>query len=211
MARVTDTRERVRDIAVQLSSQGVEPSPSLVRSLLGKGSPNTIVDELRAWKAERERSPLAAPSQAPAYAAPLVLERAGLDEVARTLRAASEHALVQASHLRDLNELRDLLSRSFSQQENLTHQLSQAVASVLAEREHYSRELVKMSERFDGMQKYMLRAIDDAREDTRVWKERARLAQEELVAWRTTVQQRIEMLREENGRLQGKLDQTDVR
>lgn len=208
MARVTDTRQRVRDIAAQLSSQGIEPTPGLVRDLLGKGSPNTIVGELRAWKAERSASPSI--SLTTSISSPTVLEKAGLHEVAESLRAATESAHAQSVRLQELSELQDVLSQVLRQQDSLSTQLSLAVSSLISEREKYFAQLSRLEERFDGMQKFMLKSIDDARDEARTWKDRAKLAHEELIAWRTTVQQRIESLREENGRLQGRLEQSEA-
>lgn len=52
MPRKTGTRIRVRELAEQLHRGGTEPTVRLLRDLLGGGSPNTIVDELRRWRTE---------------------------------------------------------------------------------------------------------------------------------------------------------------
>lgn len=101
MARVTDTRQRVRELAGQLASQGIEPTPSLIRSFLGKGSPNTGVDELRRWKDEQSPAvpSVAAPGVQPPSAqigSPMPIEKAALQELAVTLAKANQMLATQA-------------------------------------------------------------------------------------------------------------------
>lgn len=55
MSRTSQTRSRVRELAEELSLKGEEPTPTVILRLLGKGSPNTVVDELRKWREENAR------------------------------------------------------------------------------------------------------------------------------------------------------------
>lgn len=205
MPRVTDTRQRVREIADALQSEGLEPTPGLVRERLGKGSPNTIVEELRAWRAATASAAaardaaLSAPSPAPfAAAAPAQLERlAGLLE--DSLRATREHA-EQLEALVQLPEQIRTLTQGLTTLELELQRQAQAAAS---QNQRFEQQLQLVQDRADAVQKHMLLSIEEAREDARRWKEAARKAQDETQTWRFTLQRRVEELLAENGRLKG--------
>lgn len=93
MARTTDTRARVRALAEQLAASGEEPSPTVIRRMLGRGSLETVVDELRRWR--EDTAPIAQPSHGePANAAPDLATPAhrpsGLAELLLPLQQAIE-------------------------------------------------------------------------------------------------------------------------
>lgn len=225
MARVTDTRQRVRELAGQLASQGIEPTPSLIRSFLGKGSPNTVVDELRRWKEEQSGPPpqvalalagsrvvselpvapgVVSPPPASSPGAPL-LDRAVLQEMAEMVSRANQLAGRQAETLSRLTALESLLEKSLTAQAQLGGQLSGALERFRVSEEAHASQLVQMETRYDAVQKYMLKSIEDAREEARTWKERAKNAQADLSTWRGVMERKVETLTAENSSLKSQL------
>lgn len=216
LARSTDTRQRVREVADQLLSQGTEPTVGLVRGVLGRGSPNTIVEELRKWRDARgvdavlplrpagQASPALTPAQnSSPFVAPAPV---GLSEVLHALQVARELLDRQTSSIQKVEGLKQsLLGVSSVLRQNL-EQTALLMASLESDRKMMVESLQAMQARYDGTQKHMLLSIEQAREEARLWKERARVAQEETTTWRMTIQQRIEMLLGEKGVLQGRLD-----
>lgn len=211
MARSTDTRQRVREIAAQLSAQGTEPTLTLVRGLLGKGSPNTIVEELRKWREQQAGS--LPPTNSPAGAPPSPAQKSsplpapvGLDEVLRSLQSARELLARQAAGVQEVESLKQALSAVSAVMHQHMEQTAALMSALEADRKVVVDSLGAMQARYEGIQKHMLMSIEQAREETRTWKERALEAKEEATTWRMTIQRRIESLLAENGNLKGRID-----
>lgn len=206
MARITNTRVRVREMADRVAAEGGKPTPTLIRELLGGGSPNTIVSELKAWSAERaQATPTTSPSGAQVQTAKAV-EKLGfealaslLNEVAQTNQRLAEdvNSVLDATRqaLQDFDAIRTLSATC----EALTRQLE-------TDRAWMQDELSKLGERFDGVQKHMLMSIESSRSEVVYWKDLARQAREELNAWRSPLQARNAQLEEETALLRGKLE-----
>ncbi len=219
MPRITDTRQRVREVAEKLLAQGIEPNSGNVRALLGKGSPNTIVQELKAWREglqdasnDEQRpaqtsSPIAkeaVPSAVPA-GSPSPVPPVGFEELLKVLQASRDTLERQMAARADTDELkRSLATLAQTVREN-SEQATALMSALESDRRTLVETMDKVQARFEGMQKHMLLSIEQAREEARMWKERARQAQDEAATWRTTIQGRIEMLMAEKGELQGRL------
>ena len=205
MARVTDTRQRVREIAEQIHAEGGEPTPSMVRLLLGKGSPNTIVEELRLWRQTKLGTSSKA-ADASQISSPKVLERVGLAEVTHALEGSRSLLEQQFQALEGVVGLKLELSAALGEVRQTVAQISSLMESFIHDHGAVAQTLVKIQDRFDGVQRHMMRSVEEAREETRNWKERARAAESELVTWRTSNQAKIEALLTQNGELRGKLE-----
>lgn len=169
MSRTTSTRELVHAAATRLVEQGVDPTPTLVRKLLGKGSPNVIVDELRKWRAAQ---PTAAP--APALSSAEALQQIGQAELA-------DHLLQVSRLAEELGGLRTVLAA-------WTEQATALLDEMRAERAVQQDRLQALSIQFESMQRYALLSIEAAREETRRYKELAQERIEELANWRQVAQ-----------------------
>lgn len=208
MARTTDTRTRVRELANRIHAEGGTPTPTLIREMLGSGSPNTIVSELRAWSADLSASGNSVPERAQKAltTTKVVAERLGLDELASLLSdvAATGGALTeQVKELLDagagLRQEKDSLS-------SLTALCAELVNQLRTDRAWMREELEKISHRFEGVQKHMLMNISTAREETIRWKEEAKFAKEEAQTWRHALLSKTDALQTENARLRGMLE-----
>ncbi|MCC5609612.1 DNA-binding protein [Nostoc sp. CHAB 5834] len=206
MSRSTSTRAKVRAIADQIASQGGDPTPTLVRSLLGGGSPNTIVDELRSWKAARDSSgttpsgpkPLVPP---PPMASRETVEKMGLAELASALQTASEVVARQEQGISTQVALQAELAKMVRDTEKALELVPALLLELKAQRTWMEESLSKLEARAEGTQRYLLRSLDESREETRIWKERAKAAADDGSTWRNTLQRRVEQLLEERGRL----------
>ena len=114
MARVTDTRAQVRRLAQELLDKGTKPTPTLIKQLLGRGSPNTIVSELKAWAAERdqrhdkassEENVVEGVSTKKSQGTRLALESVGASELAQLVLNSARAADSIASSLRESQSL----------------------------------------------------------------------------------------------------------
>lgn len=198
MARLTDTRARVREIAEQLSQDGLKPTPGLIRKLLGRGSPNTIVEELKAWQSERAVHSSSSGLKLP----PEALERVGLREISELL----ERLLLVQSQMQ-----RPSLSETSPSIANLTQKLTELAVSLEKlecklenDRQMVQREFKNASGRFDGVQRYMLLQVEEARQEATRWKLKHDSIQRELGTWRGTMQIKNQALLEELIWLKGK-------
>lgn len=144
MARTTDTRARVRELAEELISKGEEPTPTIILRMLGRGSPNTIVDELRRWRETTAKSLQPATHEAAA--------------------AIAEHSEVST-----LPRLLELLTPLTTAIEGLTRRVDEQDKA-------HAAETALAYERFHAVQKMAMVAIDEAREQTRFWKQEAERA-----------------------------------
>lgn len=200
MARPSTTRERVAAIAAQLHADGVTPTPTTVRKLLGGGSPNTIVAALREWRAQLE------PGQEPASRAPNGVAARGAVELARHRGGGDEHRLESSEMLQALSGLQSEIQRLFAQLEVLNQ-------TIEKDRAHAREENTLMATRFEAVQRRMLLSIDESREAARQWKAKADEARMELDTWKLSMTQKNNMLletisglREKLARLEGPAD-----
>jgi uncharacterized coiled-coil protein SlyX len=216
MARYTDTRSLVRRAAESLVDAGQVPSPGLVRALLGTGSMNTIVDELRKWR-ESSAPPaeVAAPERPPSRSsssAQEALKTVGLAEVQSLLVSLRE---VMAEQERTAAAL----SGRLVARETLDAQLQQSlrdVSGALLEAQtrnarsfaEVAESLEKVCSRFDGVQRYMLLQINEAREHASGWKDKHLASKRDFAVWRDTLQARVLELTERLARAQGALGQS---
>jgi len=153
MARTNDTRSRVRELAAELASQGQEPSPTVIMRMLGRGSPNTIVDELRRWK-----------------------EETAIDaQRASSVPAATPSAKGDDTATSTLSQLRQLLEPL----SNAVQHLSQRIDE---QEKAHAAQVALAYDRFTAVQKMAMVAIDEAREQTRFWKQEAERAKFEASA-----------------------------
>lgn len=188
MSRSTETRRLVREAAELMAAKGVDPTPSRVRDAIGAGSPNTIVDELRKWRAAQaakvSRPPqpgiCASIATEAALMAPTPLETPGAADVPVTSREFSVSA----------QTAKELLERQAAM-----HQTALGLAESVRGLERIAVRLLKQEEllkamearlqaadkavtALEGMRVFAMRQIDDARSTSRYWEEEARRLRE---------------------------------
>lgn len=197
MSRVTDTRVRVHEIASRLHLQGKTPTVALVRSILGKGSPNTIVEELKAWRG----------SQPQAAAQPVGLGGFAESQLPRSTPAAPSTlpSGIDWELLNKLEHTQSELAEGLSFFRDALGAVSELAKVLKEERDLVNKSLSQAQDRFDGLQRHMLMSIDSAREETRIWRERAKQAQGEVETWRFTMASKIEGLNAQIHHLKGQI------
>lgn len=207
MARQTDTRAEVRRVAQELSRAGQTPTPTLVRQLLGQGSMNTIVDELRKWREaqgvsqERTPSSLSAvpPTLPPAAQEPLKLVSLGeVVDLLNSVRALAEQQLQTSA------KLAEKLSAREQQDLQIQEVLQSTLAALSTQEARHAAQLAavsdsmeKLASRFDGVQRHMLLQIAEAREQATTWKEKHLASKKDFAVWRDTLQAQVLRLTEE--------------
>lgn len=214
MPRFTDTRAEVRRIARELSRAGGTPTPTVVREMLGRGSMNTVVDELRRWRAEeemphRERTAVPAAEQSPARpAVEDVKKLVSLQQVTDLLSSVQSMAREQSG---ELSSLREVLVEQSAAAGRLGEMLGRVVRVLeTTENRHaedlnrVTAELNKLSARLDGVQKHMLLQIAEARETASVWKDKHTALKREHAIWRDTLQSQVLRLTEELAHVKGR-------
>jgi len=152
MARTNDTRARVRALAEEFSARGEEPSPTVILRILGRGSASTVVDELRRWREETAK-----PSEAPV-------------------------ALSHQSDAVSASPIDEALPRVAELLEPLTEAISRLTQRLDEQERSYAAQLALAYDRFTAVQKMAMVAIDEAREQTRFWKQEAERAKLESSA-----------------------------
>lgn len=149
MSRYTTTRDQVRALANTLYLEGTEPTSTLILKRLGKGSPNTVVDELRKWKAARTAELQATPANLPA-----VQERDSVGE--DCLAAGPAQPMPVLAEPNEGNSAFETLTRNVAE---LTVKMSELDIAI---------------QRLDGIRTMALKQIDEARGQARYWEEEAR-------------------------------------
>lgn len=202
MSRATDTRQRVREIADQMVSKGQKPTPTTILAILGKGSPNTIVSELKAWNLEKTDS-----------SEPLKSETAQKGPTEPGQAAANREPSNEETDFESVS-LNPKLHAIFSQIESLSTQVSQLssrIANIPAPQasplDIVESGMKAIEARFDGLNKYMLMQINEAREDSIRWRDKYRLVREELGQWQTVLRQKLDSVNTENAWLKGRLNE----
>lgn len=198
MARQTQTRFLVRKYAQQIHEQGGTPTLAMLKRMLGnKGSPNTILDELRKWQedtgakgASEKPASVATPAGPPAPAFGGV-DPAEMASLAAQLREAGT-ALRAAQMLPELVQ-------------SLTGQFDALAQKMTADRDWMQKELELMNSRFEAVQRRALLQIDEARGEASRWREKHQQLQSEFGTWKETNRQRSQKLMDENAWLRGKL------
>lgn len=200
MPRFTDTRAQVRIFAQKIHDEGGTPTPKLIRQLLGKGSPNTIVDELRAWSASVTRAPL------PENSSVMAFERAGLKEVAFYLEKAAAQSTEQKAFLEQAKGLLQASHKLPVALSGMAEKFQELAQKLEDDRSWMEQELRKMNERFEAVQRRALLQIDEARTEAIRWKTKYSALEDEHGAWRSTTEQRAHQLTEQVSWLRGRLN-----
>jgi hypothetical protein len=207
MSRQTDTRMQVRALADKLLAEGGTPTPTLIRQLLGKGSPNTIVDELAKWRESRE-TPSQQLAGAPQRSIHEVVSRLGLEDLGSYLETA-ESLMQRQSELS--RSLADALEVVFALRTNLdtsTTASNELKQTLLADRDAFAVELRKINERFEGVQQYMLLQIDEARTESSRWRSAFIALRERVGSHEEILRARVHGLEAENAWLRGQLGES---
>jgi hypothetical protein len=183
MTRLTTTRARVRELADTLSAKGIEPTSTLILARLGKGSPNTVVDELRRWRADKG---LAAPNTR-------TTSPAGVPDNANAGdQAVGEHVAALRQSLALLTPFADSIVRSTGDLGRLTSQIAELNAAV---------------QRLDGIRLLALKQIDEARGLARYWEEEARRLREESTGREQAYRLGMYAARSESDTLRGQVEE----
>jgi hypothetical protein len=204
MARITDTRARVRELADHVSAQGLEPTPSIIRKLLGKGSPNTIVDELKAWAADRaEPETLLSPRLDPT-----ALERVGLSEVAGLLKKVMLMQCQLAENLAASEEKVNPLKTQLPSEhlKKILDSILELTSKTDADRSSIQKEFNNANARIDGVRRYMLLQVEEARLEASRWKAKHDDIKQELSTWQGTMRMKNQTLQDELIWLKGKFN-----
>lgn len=204
MARYTDTRALVRKAAQDIDRSGQVPTPSLIRGILGTGSMNTIVDELRRWREAQGpvfKQSVALPALELSASTQEALKLVSLAEVQEVLGSVQEALLSQAKSTAALQER--LVARE-EQDAQVQEALSQAVgliretnASHAAALALIATSLEKVSSRFEGVQRHMLLQVNEAREHASAWKDKHLASKLDFATWRDVLQAQVLRLTEE--------------
>ena len=191
MSRTSNTRTLVRELANKIHAEGGVPTPTLIKGLLGKGSPNTIVSELQVWRKEL-------PSNNESNKPPIPVNLLEITTIVKSV-------IVLVSELKEslsqAEASRVVYSQELATITELTVNVSELSVSLKTDRDWMQAELQKINARFEAVQKRMLMSIDDAREDARKWKERAISQKEESETWRLTLEQKANSQSQEIARL----------
>lgn len=215
MARSSETRQRVRAAALQLIAAGTEPTPTVIRGMLGEGSNSTIVSELKAMRKEREAGgvkPLVS-GESTAEA----LSRVGAQEAAELVRKAAETSMQLRETTSLLNGTASALKTSIDSLHSIPREFAELKKTMLevielmrTDRAWMEAELNRAYERYKGAQVYALREIEAAREETRKAKEQARAGDgsyEQMMAYMRQNDALRNLVAQLNGRLQERTGQ----
>lgn len=208
MPRVTDTRQRVHELADSLVLQGKKPSVTLIRAMLGKGSPNTVVSALRDWE-ERRRSAADGPTvdrgsavRASSGPGAQPVEVTVVLEHVELLVRAQEGARVQIQQLSAMHEKAVAMMQAMN---GLQETLQSTTKALLDDKAWAKEQLEVMQLRFDTVQRHMLLRIEEARADAARHREEAKHHKQELQTWRISMQDKTAALQREVHRLEGEL------
>lgn len=194
MAKTTDTRERVRELAAKIYSEGGTPTPTLIRTLLGKGSPNTIVDELKAIQRERDAGTPALQKQADARQTASALESIGLHEISELISSLAEQHARALSAQRETDAQLAAFNSTVLKLAAFTEIIESLLLELRTERDWFKGELSKQSDQFAGVQKIMLTSIDSAREDAKRWKAAYEKIRAEFLTWQSATATKVRSL-----------------
>lgn len=199
MARLTPTRALVRKYAQQIHEQGGTPTLAMLKRMLGnKGSPNTVLDELRRWQEDLGARPAAAPAHAgQPRTAPATSDEEAASASAEVASVAKQLQDAAAS-LRTAEALPALVQA-------LTTQFNALGERLAADRQWMQKELELMNARFEAVQRRALLQIDEARGEATKWREKHLQVQAEFATWKDANRQRSQKLMDENAWLRGKL------
>jgi hypothetical protein len=168
----------VRELANRLRAQGIEPSPTKVRELLGGGSPNVIVDELRKYRQETVNTGASGASVRPSPPGAAVdfqaaLKGIGQEELAAQIQQARELQL-------QLDETGQMMAQFVQAAQTL-------LQSLQAERSAYQEKMELALARFDEVSRQMMRIADSARQQQRLDKETLGARISELEGWQASL------------------------
>jgi hypothetical protein len=185
MGRKSETRERVRELADELASQGVVPSSRKILEMLGKGSLSTITDELELWQLGPAPRPTSL--KQPAAAPPIATPELG------ALAPMLEHLTSQTAKLLANNE-------------QMAEELS-AIRDELAQlKKTHEEQLATAYMRYEAVQRHALLQVDEARQNTGQLRERVSSLSLELDTREMAHSGKLQAVREENARLRGMLE-----
>jgi hypothetical protein len=213
MAGHSETRQRVRELAQQLIDAGETPTQSKIRKMLGKGSPNTVIDELKAFlsslEASKEKSsPSTAVDRSMAQNKTLpALERLGAAEAVQVIKGAISAAEELRAAATDVQQAGATLGNLPSLLQGMERQLVDIAATFEKQVAFLQAELAKANDRYDGVQKYAMQAIDLARAETRMVKENLAGQADPGGVKLSAYRRQNEDLRVTIARLQGRLEE----
>jgi hypothetical protein len=203
MPRKTTTRAKVQELVREATAQGESLTVAQVRTKLGGGSPNVILEELSLWRKAVEEG------RAEQYFASTQNEKHATEEV------ISASGVLSAEIIASID---DLLSERLSglQEGLVTALLNRLSATGIApavaapspsgpSNGAIEQQIKALGTQFDGMQRYMLMQISEARDEASRWKMKYQAARDELGTWRTTMEQRNQRLSEELQHAKGRL------
>lgn len=192
MAKQTDTRRRAREVALLMLERGEKPTSWNVRQALGGGSPNTIADEVKKVLAEQG---LAKPVEEPSRDFVNDAHRT-LKDILADLRESADQLKLAAKERHKFSEAMAALEQRLNEQQSKFQELISTTNSLMA----------KFETQLEGVRKHMLMSIEEARQETRMWKEAAQRIKEESAIWRSSLDSKILALTEERAALRAKLE-----
>lgn len=177
MGRVTDTRARVREAAALLRSKGVEPTPTKIRKLLGAGSPNVIVDELR--KLREAGYPAEAAQDTVSVRA---AEAPGFE---KALRELGQEQL--AEELEQAKTLQLQLDNTGQMMAQFVQAANELLSELREERSKGVEQLNLALSRFDALSRQMMLIADAARQQQKQERENLSARISELETWQASL------------------------
>lgn len=166
MARKSNTRTKVRELAEQLHAAGEPVTPTKIRQLLGTGSPNTIVSELKAWRSQQE-----------------LKAAENISTPSATENNAETYFKEISAQLINITKTNEALARSVTE---LATQLENNKSWL-------SSELDKAYERYEAVQHHALLQVDAARDHARFLKEQLEHTKAEFEIRESSLKQRLHL------------------
>jgi signal transduction histidine kinase len=191
MARTSDTRTRVRELAASYLARGVTPTSRQIRDDLGKGSLSTITEELKTYFDERSYS-----------------QKGNVGAVVANQPGIATHGLRPQEALGAFDQ--SSRGAPAADADNVLESLPQALKSISEEiaetRKTYTEQLALAYTRYESVQRQAMLQIDSARHEASEL--RAKLASFSMDAQmrEDALRGKANMLTEQNAVLRGKVE-----
>jgi hypothetical protein len=200
MARISDTRARVRAIAEELTAADKPVSARQVLALLGKGSLSTITDELRIWENSRlsaeKLRPLGGPVQPPV---PAHHEASAPMEVPP---APHQFSVVGGP----AGEILGILRGIAETMSGLQLELALVREEFATSEKTHQAQLAKAYERYESVQRHVMVQLDETRQVAANLRQKLQTTEMDAQLREDAQRGKAQSLRDENARLIARLE-----
>jgi len=187
----SDTRARVRDIALKEFAAGRQPSVRGILRQLGRGSPNTVVDEIRKIKKEIESPDRHEDGQS-------TLLNLVIEKIDRIVANAGPKYATAAQVIQHKSEMES--------EDGLRADVNALKHEVAKNRAWMKDEIDKAYERYEAVQKQMMLVADQARQQANYWRDLAKKEKEDSSAWIDALEKKVAILERKNSDLAAKAE-----